>query len=85
MTDAYPCELDERKGILTDAIEHLKKQTEKHLEISDAIEISILFAIYDKLQELIGTDKLYEEAKKAYDYVGKIRSTRSDIVDEFLG
>lgn len=85
MTDAYTCELDERKEILTDAIEHLKKQTEEHPEISDAIEVSILFAIYDKLQELISTDKLYEEAKKAYDYVGKIRSTRSGIVDAFLG
>lgn len=75
---------DEIKDTLQEAMERMDRRVKKIPELSDSVAYTIVLAIYDKMQSLIGTDKLFDEAEVARKLIELYMPERHAMTVDFI-
>ena len=75
---------NEIKEILQEAIERTKERAKKIPELDVSVAYTIVLAIYDKIQSLLGSEKLFDEVEVARKLIKSYMPERHAMAIEFI-
>ena len=75
---------NEINEVLEEAVARTKRRTEKLPELNNSVAYAIVMAMYDKMMELTGSDKLFREAEMAKKLIESYMPARFEASVEFI-
>ncbi len=76
--------MNELNECLEEAAERIKKRADKVPEISNTVAYAVITAIYEKLQSLVGTEKLIDEADTTGKLLESYMPLRHEMTIDFI-
>lgn len=74
----------EMRKTLQEAIDRTKGRSDKLPGYNDTVAYAVVMAIYNKIMELAGTDKVVVEAEKAQKLIGSLMPERHAMAINFI-